>query len=107
MAYKQKSSGLPFKELGSSPAKQRSNREYDIPGEKGTPKDESFETSLSKVEKESEAKSERRKKKRLHDAKRGKSKVDYMQHVTGVNKNSTGEKIEKRRTDYLKSLDKK
>jgi len=37
--------------------------------------------------------------------KRGKAKVDYMQHTTGVNKNPTGKKIEKRRTDYLKSLD--
>ena len=102
MAYKQKSSG-PFKMMGSSPAKQHSNRKYDIPGEKGTPKDESFETSLSKAEKESKAKL-----KRSHGrvtAKRGKSKVDLMHHVTGVNKNSTGKKIETKRTDYLKSLD--
>ena len=146
MAYKQKSSGLPFKELGSSPAKhvipqpavrrvshnkkygkghkdhdseinrplgpkkpspalQQSNRKYDAPSEKGIPKGESFETSLSKAEKESKAKSKRSRGRVT--AKRGKSKVDYMQHVTGVNKNSTGEKIEKGRTDYLKSLDKK
>tara|TARA_R110000737_G_scaffold90707_1_gene123025 strand:- start:2334 stop:2552 length:219 start_codon:yes stop_codon:yes gene_type:complete len=31
MAYKQKSSGLPFKELGSSPAKQK---DFDIKSEK-------------------------------------------------------------------------
>ena len=103
MAYKQPSSG-PLKMMGSSPAKQQSLRKYDIPGEEGTPEGESFETSLSKAEKESKAKIEK-----SHGrvtAKRGKSKVDLMQHVTGVNKNSTGEKIEKGRTDYLKSLDK-
>ena len=104
MAYKQKSSGLPFKELGSSPAKQQSLRKYDIPGEEGTPEGESFETSLAKVEKESKAKRERSRGRVT--AKRGKSKVDLMQHVTGVSKNPTGKKIEKKRTDYLKSLDK-
>ena len=104
MAYKQPSSG-PFKMMGSSPAKQQSLRKYDIPGEEGTPEGESLETSLSKAEKEGKAKFERQKGRVT--AKSGKSKVDYMQHVTGVNKNPTGKKIEKRRTDYLKSLDNK
>ena len=85
--------------IGASPAKQQSTRKYAPPSEDGVP------ASLSEIEAKSKAKLES-----SHGrvtAKRGKSKVDYMQHVTGVNKNTTGKKIEKGRTDYLKSLDNK
>jgi len=87
MAYKQPSSGLPFKELGSSPAKQYAKR---------TPKNVRATVDVDISDEMLK-----------QNLKTGKKKVDLIQHTTGVSKNPTGKKIEKRRTDYLKSLDKK
>jgi hypothetical protein len=57
--------------------------------------EETLDEFASRVSEES--KSEREKKK----LKVGKKKVDYVQHVTGVNKNPTGEKVETARKKAL------
>ena len=38
--------------------------------------------------------------------KKGQKKLDYIHHITGIRTNPTGEEIEKKRTDYLESLNK-
>jgi hypothetical protein len=103
MAFKLKSGNTTsFKSMGSSPAKQKAKHrlerdiDLDVPREGSSNTIEQLESEYSKRDDSNKA----RKKAEI-----GKSKVDLMQHLTGVNKNKTGEKIEKRRTDYLKSLD--
>jgi len=104
MAYKQPSSGSAFKMMGSSPAKQKAKHrlerdvDLDVPREGSSNTIEQLEAEYRKRNKNTRAEKK---------VKIGKKKVDLMQHVTGVSKNPTGKKIEKRRTDYLKSLDKK
>ena len=81
MAYKQKSSGLPFKELGSSPAKQYRKRETKGP------------VAEKNIDIESEMG-------RIHTAS-SKRKVDMIHNTTGIRKNKEGEEVEKRRTNAI------
>jgi len=57
MAYKLKSSGLPFKELGSSPAKTNSNLESDAARTKATMKKNKDDKESGEIDKEGERRS--------------------------------------------------
>ena len=119
MAFKMRSGNkVSFENMGSSPARNMKDGSYehsfespakqkakhrlerdidlDVPREGSSNTIEQLESEYSKRDDRNKASKK---------AEIGKSKVDLMQHLTGVNKNKTGEKIEKRRTDYLKSLD--
>jgi len=121
MAFKMRSGNkVSFKNMGSSPVRNMKTGSYEhsfespakqykhgvnnaSPYEEGHTDNDSFEKSMQEIADRNTKKAKEEKGKKVLE--HGKKKVDYMQHVTGVNKNTKGELTETRRKNYLKSLD--
>tara|TARA_R110002073_G_scaffold305624_1_gene474682 strand:- start:1207 stop:1566 length:360 start_codon:yes stop_codon:yes gene_type:complete len=99
MAHKMKGSEF-YGKGNQSPAKQYDyGKNSASPYEAGHTDDDSFEKSMGKIADRNLKEEEKKQGEKL--LKHGKKKVDYMQHVTGVNKNTTGKNLEIRRKNAL------